>query len=140
MFKFLLILLLLAACGRDRGNQTFWPMDPRVADMANWAYACTQLVLGLDPSKYGPGPNVKGVEDRWPGAIGTWYPKTYTIKVWINSPNLSNIMLHEHGHIWFGIVALDYPNPHNLPAKEAFANYVNVLGLEQCEEPPEMIL
>jgi len=135
MFRSLALIVLLTACGRG-GDSTGWNMDPRVADLARWAYACTQQVLALNPADYGPAPNVKAVENKWNGNVtGSYFERTNTVKVWLNAPNLPDIMLHEMGH-WAYIVFPGTPGAD----KEEFANMVNNLGRAQCGPPPLVVM
>ncbi len=103
MTRTLVLLALLAGCGGGGGGggDGNWGMDPRLKEMANWAYDCMVEVTGLKPGARST-PKVKGVNEPWgsKGAFGTYYWPSRRIKVQITRPydHLVDIMLHEMGH------------------------------------------
>ena len=73
--KLILVLLLVAGCGQ-RGNVDDWTirMDPRLADLAVWAYDCMLDVTGLADGHTKSVPPGRGVDEPWGnGAFGTYY-------------------------------------------------------------------
>ncbi len=97
----LLMLGVLAGCGGGKGSNG-WHMDPRLSNLAEWAYACMLDVTGLEPGEM-PVPPVLGVDEPW-GAkknkIGSFSKGSRFIRVQITRPygHLVNIVLHEMGH------------------------------------------
>jgi len=103
--KFLLVLLLVAVsgCNRDRGDASGWKidMDPRLAALQAFSYACMLDVTGLAATNTLPPPNVRGVDEPWGnGAFGEYYSASRSIQVQITRPynHLVNILAHENGH------------------------------------------
>ena len=122
--------LIVVAIGyfflRKKKKEPRWEMDPRLNDLALWAYACMLDVTGLSEANALPVPNVKGVSAPWgSGAFGTFYMPSRSIKVQITRPyaHLVDIMLHEMGHDgdW---------RKHGKSTGEDYANWVN----DQCKE------
>ena len=100
--KLILVLLLIAGCGQ-RGNIDDWTirMDPRLADVQVWAYACMLDVTGLAEGNTLPVPPVQGVDESWGnGIVGTYYRSSRSIRVQITRPetHVLRIILHENGH------------------------------------------
>ena len=97
------LLAVLVGCGSSGGKgSNGWPMDPRLANLAQWAYACMLDVTGLKPGEM-PVPNVRGVDEPWgpeKNKIGSFFIGSRFIQVQITRPysHLVNIMLHEMGH------------------------------------------
>ncbi len=126
--KHILIIAAFILAGCSNSNRV-WDMDPRLANLAEWAYACMLDVTGLDPDEL-PVPPVLGVDEPWgeAGYFGTYYSNSSDvsrrrIKVQITRPyaHLVNIMLHEMGH----------DGGHRLGTNsEEYANWIN----EQCSE------
>ena len=108
---------------KKKRESSKWKMDPRLNELAQWAYACMLDVTGLEGL---PCPKVKGVDAPWGnGAFGTFYMPSRSIKVQITRPykHLVDIMLHEMGH----------DGDWRLNGKstgEDYANWVNA----QCKE------
>ena len=103
-----------------------WKMDPRLDELARWAYACMLDVTGLSEANDLPCPNVKGVDAPWGNsAVGTFSMPSRSIKVQITRPykHLVDIMLHEMGHDgdW---------RLHGKSTGEDYANWVN----RMCKE------
>ena len=103
-----------------------WKMDPRLNDLAEWAYTCMLDVTGLEKENALPCPKVRGVDAPWgSGAFGAFYMPSRSIKVQITRPykHLVDIMLHEMGHDgdW---------RKHGKSTGEDYANWVN----QQCKE------
>ncbi len=125
--RLILVLLLLAGCGQ-RGNADDWTirMDPRLADLAVWAYDCMLDVTGLADGNTLPPPNVQGVDAPWGnGIVGTYYHASRAVRVQITRPesHVKDILLHENGH----------DGDWRLNGKsddEDYANWVN----DQCRE------
>ena len=127
--------IILGACAivgagfyflKKKRESSKWKMDPRLNDLALWAYACMLDVTGLEEENYLPVPNVKGVDAPWGnGAIGTFSMPSRSIKVQITRPykHLVDIMLHEMGHDgdW---------RKHGKSTGEYYANWVNAM----CKE------
>jgi len=120
-------MLLLTACG-SRGDGRAWKidMDPRLADLAEWSYACMLDVTGLADGNTLPVPNVQGVDASWgKGVVGTYYHSSRSIRVQITRPetHVVDIILHEVGHDgdW---------RKHGKSNDEDYANWVN----NQCRE------
>ena len=125
--KLILMLLLVVGCGQ-RGNVDDWTidMDPRLADLAVWAYDCMLDVTGLAASNTLSVPNVQGVDAAWgKGVIGTFYHSSRSIRVQITRPegHVVNIVLHEMGHDGDWRV-------NGKSDDEDYANWVN----NQCKE------
>lgn len=104
MTRTLVLLALLVGCGSSGGggdrDAPNWPMDPRLANMAEWAYDCMLDVTDLNPNEL-PTPKVRGVNEPWEGgAFGSYYWPSRRIKAQITRPydHLVDIMLHEMGH------------------------------------------
>ena len=111
---------------RRNKQKTMWKMDPRLNDLALWAYACMLDVTGLAEDNSMPVPNVKGVDAPWGnGAFGMFYMPSRDIKVQITRPykHLVDIMLHEMGHDG------DF-RVNGKSTGEDYANWVN----QQCKE------
>ena len=103
-----------------------WKMDPRLDELARWAYACMLDITGLVAFKNLPCPNVKGVDAPWGnGVVGTFSMPSRSIKVQITRPykHLVDIMLHEMGH------DADF-RVNGKSTGEDYANWVN----QQCKE------
>jgi len=91
----IVMLGLLSSC--NRGD---WDMDPRLANLAEWAYECAMDATGLDPDEL-PVPPVLGVDEPWgDGAWGSYNWPSRRIRVQITRPeaHVANILLHEMGH------------------------------------------
>ncbi len=123
------LLLIVAACG-SRGDDDAWriDMDPRLANLAAWSYACMLDVTGLAAINTLPAPNVQGVDEPWgDGNIGTFYHSSRSIRVQITRPesHVVRIINHENGH------DADW-RLHGKKAKdnEDYANWVE----QQCRE------
>ena len=64
-----------------------WKMDPRLNDLALWAYACMLDVTDLKDSNNLPVPNVKGVDEPWGNrAFGSFAMPSRNIRVQITRP------------------------------------------------------
>jgi len=101
-------------------------MDPRLAALATWSYACMLDVTGLAASNTLSVPNVQGVDAAWgKGVIGTFYHSSRSIRVQITRPegHVVNIVLHEMGHDGDWRV-------NGKSDDEDYANWVN----NQCKE------
>ncbi len=128
MTRILILLMLLAACNRGGGNEEDWiiRMDPRLADMQVWSYACMLDVTGLAATNKLPPPNVQGVDKPWgDGVVGQFFYSSRSIRVKITQPysHVVNILHHENGHDGDWRVNGKSDN-------EAYANWVN----DQCRE------
>ncbi len=121
------LLLIVAACGRGgNDNPWTWDMDPRLANLAEWSYACMLDVTGLAATNTLPVPNVQGVDEPWGnGAFGTYYSSSRHIRVQITRPesHVVDIILHEMGHDGDRRV-------NGKSTGEGYANWVN----NQCRE------
>ena len=127
--------IILAACAivgagfyflKKKRETSKWKMDPRLDELARWAYACMMDVTDLKENVTMPVPHVKGVDAPWGnGAFGTFYFPSRCIKVQITRPykHLVDIMLHEMGHDgdW---------RKHGKSTGEDYANWVNSM----CKE------
>ncbi len=104
MIRILMVLLLVVAagCNRDsRKNSWTFDMDPRLARLAEWSYACMLDAAGLAEGNTLPVPNVQGVDEPWGDrVVGTFYHASRAIRVQITRPesHVVDIILHEMGH------------------------------------------
>ena len=131
MLRMLILLTMVAtitSCSsRSSGDLRFdWDMDPRLAALQEWSYACVMEVSGLDPNEL-PAPNVLGVDEPWgiKNYFGTYYHSKRLIKVQITRPesHVADILHHENGH------GVDY-RVNGKSESEDYPNWVN----DQCRE------
>jgi len=123
LFAALIAVSLLIGCSRG-GNNERWDMDPRLADMAESAWACVADVTGANP-EFGP-PPFKGVDNSWDGgAIGQWWehPRRIQVQITLGDSWVRSIAFHELAEIAHQILK-------GWPGGESHANQVD----NECKE------
>lgn len=122
-----LALVALAGCSGGGKGSNGWNMDPRLAALAEWSYACARDAAELDPDGL-PVPPMQGVNEPWgskKNITGSYFIGSRFIQIWITQPfdELVNDSLHEMGH------AVD-AEKNGETTNEIFANRIN----DQCRE------
>ncbi len=122
-----LLLAALVGCGSSGGKGSNTPMmDPRIADLADWAYACMLDVTGLEPGEMRV-PPVTGVNEPWGAAgnvTGMYSWPSRWIQLWITQPyddlvaDLRHEMFHDGG-FRLGDRSEDYANWGEVQCNEA---------------------